>query len=131
MRALERSVLEGDLTAVPALARAYERAGRTQDQRPWDDVLVQIKAMKEARVLGLNGRREIKNAVGPVFRDQAVTRMAVDQRHTDGDVEIDDNAEISIGDGPEVTGCYIQAWVWIPLDREDVVRLQSDEATGW
>lgn len=131
MRALERRVLAGDLTAVPALARVYERAGRNQDERPWADILVQIEAMKEAGVLGINGRREIRNAVGPVSTDDATVAEAIEQHQADGDVEIDDNAEISVSDDPDAGGCYVQAWVWTVLDREDVVRLQRDEAAGW
>lgn len=131
MRALERRVLEGDLTAVPALAKAYERAGRQQDQRPWDDVLFQIKALKEAFLLGLGARREIKNATGPVFTDEPTIRTARELRQADGDIEIDDNAEVSVSDDTQANGCYVQAWVWIPLDQEDVARLQRDESVGW
>lgn len=30
--------------------------------------------------------------------------------HRDGEIEIDDNAKVSLGDDP---GAYVQAWVWV------------------
>lgn len=33
----------------------------------------------------------------------------------EGTLEVDDNAQVSPGDG----GAYVQAWVWVPLDDEE------------
>lgn len=35
---------------------------------------------------------------------------AKETKHKEGDLEIDDNAAVSIGSDP---GAYVQAWVWI------------------
>jgi len=43
-------------------------------------------------------------------RKQAIIAMAREQHHSDGEVEIDDDPEISEG---EDNGCYVQAWVWV------------------
>jgi hypothetical protein len=34
----------------------------------------------------------------------------------DGYVEVDSNARISRGDDP---GAYVEAWVWVPLKKEE------------
>lgn len=44
------------------------------------------------------------------FREQARA-----QRHCEGDIEIDDNAPVSIGND---RGAYVQAWVWVPADDD-------------
>ena len=38
---------------------------------------------------------------------------AMELYHEDGEIEIDDSAEVSIG-GDD--GAYVQAWVWVPLE---------------
>lgn len=35
--------------------------------------------------------------------------MAKEQYHSDGEIEIDDDADVSISIG----GAYVQAWVWV------------------
>jgi len=121
IRALERRVLTGDLTAVRVLARAYERRD-TKD--PVDDIVDQINALKEAGLLTVNARRSIKNNVSPVFTDVGAVNAAHDEWHRDGEIEVDPNAEISVGDAD---GVYVQAWVWVGLDHETVQRIRDRE----
>jgi hypothetical protein len=35
----------------------------------------------------------------------------------DGEIEIDDNADVSRGNDP---GAYVQAWVWVPIKESDL-----------
>lgn len=41
---------------------------------------------------------------------QKYVKAAQDKIHKDGEVEIDDDADISKGEDP---GAYVQAWVWV------------------
>jgi len=51
-------------------------------------------------------------------------REAAKKRYQrDGEIEIDDNAEVSFGDDP---GAYVQAWVWVP--DEDANRSAAARA---
>lgn len=36
--------------------------------------------------------------------------------HADGEVEIDDDALVSMGDDP---GAYVQGWLWVPDDTDE------------
>jgi hypothetical protein len=36
--------------------------------------------------------------------------------HKEGEVEVDDNAKLSIADPPD-GGAYVQAWVWVPEEE--------------
>lgn len=42
--------------------------------------------------------------------DIAAIKKAQQLHHSDGEIEIDDNALVSRG---EDAGCYVQAWVWV------------------
>ena len=45
-----------------------------------------------------------------------IRAMAKDRWHRDGEIEIDDNAKVSVsGDGE---GAYVQAWVWVDFPEE-------------
>jgi len=35
--------------------------------------------------------------------------------HEDGQIEVDGNARVSVGDDE---GAYVEAWVWVPLKEE-------------
>ena len=53
-------------------------------------------------------------------RKLTIVAMAKATHHTDGETEVDDNAEVSEGDD---NGAYVQAWIWVtfsgtPLDKE-------------
>jgi len=53
-------------------------------------------------------------------RRSEIIELARQQHEEDGEVEIDDNAQLSEGDD---NGCYVQAWVWAdfaetPFDKE-------------
>lgn len=37
-------------------------------------------------------------------------RAAKEQHHRDGEIEVDDDAKVSLGDDP---GAYVQAWIWV------------------
>jgi len=45
-----------------------------------------------------------------MLRRTAIVKLAFDQCHKDGEVEVDENAEVSEGDD---NGAYVQAWVWV------------------
>ena len=42
---------------------------------------------------------------------------AKDMYHVDGELEVDDNAPVSMGEDP---GAYVAVWVWIPKESDDV-----------
>ena len=44
-------------------------------------------------------------------------RVAARKRQRDGEIEIDDNAPVSIS---EDGGAYVQAWLWIPAEDAGV-----------
>ena len=44
--------------------------------------------------------------------------------HDEGEIEVDDNALVSAGDGD---GAYVQAWVWVPSEEE---QIESESAGG-
>ena len=50
--------------------------------------------------------------------EQAYVKAAQDHFARDGELEIDDNAQVSLGDD---SGAYVEAWVWVP--EEHVVDL--------
>lgn len=43
-------------------------------------------------------------------RERGIRELAHEQYHCDGEIEIDDSATVSEGDG---NGAYVQAWVWV------------------
>jgi hypothetical protein len=43
-------------------------------------------------------------------RTEEILRLAKDQHHKDGEIEIDDGSTVSEGDD---NGAYVQAWVWV------------------
>jgi hypothetical protein len=45
--------------------------------------------------------------------DEWYRRRAKELYCIDGEIEVDSNARISIGDDP---GAYVEAWVWVPDD---------------
>lgn len=54
------------------------------------------------------------------YRRQAQTQYGCDE------IEIDDNAKVSIGEEPEeVGGAFVQAWVWV--DKDDAVRASMEK----
>ncbi|KKN83805.1 hypothetical protein LCGC14_0294580 [marine sediment metagenome] len=45
---------------------------------------------------------------------------AIELWQEDGEVEIDDNADVVRGDHPDINpGAYVQAWVWVPSAEEE------------
>jgi hypothetical protein len=52
---------------------------------------------------------------------------AAELYHEDGEIEVDSNARVSLGDGD---GAYVQAWVWVPLPRERKIRPTARKGTG-
>lgn len=115
VRDLERRVLAGDLTAVRALARAYDRRG---DEDPVQDVVTQIQALR-ARGMTFSERQRIRFEVGPAFTDEAAVRLARQVWNDEGLIEVDSRAEVS----PSDRGAWVQAWVWINLPFEQTGRL--------
>lgn len=51
--------------------------------------------------------------------DDAARKLAREQYHSDGSIEVDDNAPASRADDNPDHGCYVQAWVWVD-DPEEV-----------
>ncbi len=39
--------------------------------------------------------------------------------HRDGEIEVDDNARVSLGDD---RGAYVEAWVWVPKGENKKAR---------
>jgi hypothetical protein len=48
--------------------------------------------------------------------DRWIRARAKELYQKDGDIEVDSDARISIGDDP---GAYVQAWVWVPFGEEN------------
>jgi hypothetical protein len=55
-----------------------------------------------------------------VKRDERFRIQARELYHEDGQIEVDDDARISVADG----GAYVEAWVWVPLKKQQS-RLRS------
>lgn len=90
IRLLERRVLSGDLSAVPALARAYERAGKDQDLSPHPVVRQALVAAADvlATTSETAGDDDYWNVGGDGFRASQLLRLA--EKALDGeDVDID------------------------------------------
>lgn len=49
---------------------------------------------------------------------------AYEAHHSEGTLEIDDEAEVSFGDG----GAYVAAWVWVPMEDAGVGEDEDDYA---
>ena len=53
--------------------------------------------------------------------DEAIRQMAKDQYQSDGTLEIDSEAVVSISEdqhGPQ--GAYVAAWVWVDFEEQEV-----------
>ena len=44
-------------------------------------------------------------------------RSAAQERQEDGELEVDDDAVVSVGDDP---GAYVMAWKWVPAENAGV-----------
>lgn len=53
-------------------------------------------------------------------RASAIRKLAYDTKHSDGELEIDDNAIVSEGDE---NGAYVAAWVWVSFDGTRLSKL--------
>lgn len=57
---------------------------------------------------------------------KAVYRTAAKRlHHRDGEIEIDEEAEVSLGDDP---GAYVQAWVWVSREDAGIPDEEEDNA---
>ena len=56
--------------------------------------------------------------------DAAYRTAAKKQWERDGELEIDDNAVVSIGDDP---GAYVAAWVWVADSTKDTTTTQEKD----
>jgi hypothetical protein len=53
-----------------------------------------------------------------IDREEAAYRAAaIRLHHRDGEIEINDNADVSLGDDP---GAYVQAWVWVSAEAAGI-----------
>jgi hypothetical protein len=64
-------------------------------------------------------------SVSAVREDAAYREAAVDLHYRDGQIEIDDDAAVSLGSD---FGAYVQAWVWVPVDSVWKGETDSDGA---
>ena len=60
-----------------------------------------------------------------------IVELARNEHQQDGEVEIDDNAQLSEGND---NGCYVQAWVWVsfsgtPFDKDKEENHEQHEST--
>ena len=60
-----------------------------------------------------------------------IVELARNEHQQDGEVEIDDNAQLSEGND---NGCYVRAWVWVgfsgtPFDKNKEENHEQDEST--
>lgn len=54
---------------------------------------------------------------GATERNARIVALARESFHRDGEIEIDDGAQVSEGGG---NGAYVSAWVWIDLAGTDL-----------
>ena len=61
--------------------------------------------------------REANQPVNAESSDDDIRDRAHELYERDGELEIDNEAEVSWGDGtgPSAEGVYVQAWVWVPF----------------
>jgi hypothetical protein len=43
-----------------------------------------------------------------------------------GNLEFDDNAEVSESDDPQENGAYVQCWKWVPFTRTEFDKEKAD-----
>jgi hypothetical protein len=78
-----------------------------------DDKAGRSKTVTEAKELLATARA---NRSG---REAYYFTLARDQWQEEGEVEIDDDAVVSMSEeGEEVTGAYVQAWVWVENPKQ-------------
>jgi len=59
-------------------------------------------------------RREEKAMTRKLAKLEEWIEAARNLYQKDGEIEIDDNAQLSPNDDPHTShGCYVQAWVWV------------------
>lgn len=56
-------------------------------------------------------------------RRRAILELARKHHEEDGQVEIDDNAQLSEGND---NGCYVQAWVWVDFNDTPFDKKKGD-----
>ena len=77
-----------------------------------------------------NCRLQIENAQAE-FKRLSILELARNEHQKDGEVEIDDNAQLSEGND---NGCYVAAWVWVgfsgtPFDKDKEENDEQHEST--
>jgi hypothetical protein len=64
--------------------------------------------------------------------DEQMRLAARQQWQREGEIEVDDNAEISRADDNFDKGAYVQAWVWVcDADVPELVKQQKEHEARW
>ena len=79
-----------------------ECMGRAGDPAAAEAFLKEMKALRAASEPSMDAEA-----------DPALLKKARELYHEDGTIEIDDNAQISVGD----EGTWVQAWVYVPHEE--------------
>lgn len=52
-------------------------------------------------------------------RRASIVTHAKEAYHDEGELEFDDNAEVSENDDPLENGAYVQCWKWLPFNNTE------------
>ena len=93
-----------------------ECMGRAGDPAAAEAFLKEIKALRATLVATLGSGSRVHTASEPSMdgaADPGLLQKARDAYQEYGTIEIDDNAQISVGD----EGTWVQAWVYVPHEE--------------
>lgn len=93
-----------------------ECMGRAGDPAAAEAFLKEMKALRATLVATLSSGSRVQAASEPSMdgiADPALLKKARELYQEDGNVEIDDNAQSSVGD----EGTWVQAWVFVPNEE--------------
>ena len=59
-------------------------------------------------------------------RRARIVTHAKEAYHEEGELEFDDNAEVSESDDPQENGAYVQCWKWVPFAGTEFDKENAD-----
>jgi hypothetical protein len=91
-----------------------------------DDVQTLIQLLQKSKDVRSAGmihslREKTKSSL---LMDHCFELAQEKHQYQEGNVEVDEDAVVSLSENPEITGAYVQAWTWVDLSAEDKRRFR-------